>query len=72
MKTQLAIEATKDILFEYDVTKDTYSSNGTICDWTRKDVYLEHFKEYVRAKNWRTEDFSGYINGICAYAGRKW
>ena len=57
MKTQLAIEATKDILFEYDVKKDTYSSNGTICDWTRKDVYLEHFKEYVRAKNWRTEDF---------------
>lgn len=57
MKTQLAMEATKDILFEYDVQKDIYSSNGTIRDWSRGDIYLEHFKDYVQAMKWRTKDF---------------
>ena len=57
MKTQLAMEATKDILFEYDVQKDIYSSNGTIRDWSRCDICLEHFKDYVQAMKWRTKDF---------------
>lgn len=64
MKTQLAMEVTKDILFEYDVKKDIYSSNGTIRDWTRKDICLKHFKEYVRAMKWRTKDFPDTLMGF--------
>lgn len=56
-KTNLALAATKDILFEYDIENDCFSSNGTIRGWKRKDVFIEHFMDYVAGVDWTTDEF---------------
>lgn len=56
-KVQLAMEATTDILFEYDIKSDFYTSNGSIRGWVRKNVKIEHFMEYAKKIQWKTEDF---------------
>lgn len=56
-KMQLALDATKDILFEYDIEKDCFSSNGTIRGWGRKEIKIEHFMDYIHKMEWKTQDF---------------
>lgn len=57
-KIQLALNATKDIVFEYNIEENSYSANGSICGWSRKDVKIEDFTDYVGKVQWKTEDFT--------------
>lgn len=57
VKVQLALNATKDILFEYDIQKNYFTSNGTIRGWNRKDIEIEDFSEYVKQMHWKTDAF---------------
>lgn len=61
VKTKLALAATTDILSEYDIINDAYSSNGTIRGWKRKDITIEHFMDYVRLMNWKSDTFLNYL-----------
>lgn len=63
-KIQLAMDATRDILFDYSVKDDTYSANGTIRGWERKNVSIDHFTEYVSNMQWETPDF---VNALCKF-----
>lgn len=63
-KMHLALDATKDILFEYNIEKDSFSSNGTIRGWGRKDILIENFRNYVEKMDWKTEDF---LNALQKY-----
>lgn len=56
-KIQLALHATKDILFEYNIEENFFSSNGSIRHWTRKDIEIENFTDYIRQMQWKTTDF---------------
>lgn len=63
-KVQLAMEATTDILFEYDIKNDFYASSGSIRGWTRKNVMIEHFMEYIKKMQWRAEDLPKAVERI--------
>lgn len=57
-KVQLAMEATTDILYEYNIKEDYYTSNGSIQGFVRKDVEIKKFVEYVHNDiEWKTRDF---------------
>ena len=56
-KIQLVLNATKDILFEYNIEENFFSSNGSIWNWTRKDIEIENFTDYIRQIQWKTNDF---------------
>ncbi|MCD7826630.1 MAG: GGDEF domain-containing protein [Clostridiaceae bacterium] len=56
MKLQMAINATNDILFEYDIQNDLYTANGTIRGWARKDIVIENFRQYIGQINWVERD----------------
>lgn len=66
MKVQLAMEATKDILFEYNVKDDVYTSNGTIRGWNRRDVAIGNFRQYVEQMRWKTESFPRTLSRFAA------
>ena len=46
-KMQLALGASDDLYYEYDVKKDYYTSSGTIRNWTREDIKIENFSKYM-------------------------
>ncbi|MBR1740958.1 MAG: response regulator [Lachnospiraceae bacterium] len=56
-KLRMAMGAATDILFEYNVEKDIYTSNRTVRGWSEKDIEIENFTEYVQAMAWETDEF---------------
>ena len=66
IKTSLALAATKDILFEYDIENDSFSSNGTIHGWKRKDIYIEHFMDYIDGMHWVSDEFPNAVHRYMA------
>lgn len=66
MKVQLAMEATKDILFEYNIKDDVYTSNGSIRGWNRKDVAIGNFRQHVEQMQWKTDAFPRMLSYFSA------
>lgn len=56
-KLQLVLHASEDIVFEYDIEKDLFSSNGSIKDWKRRDIKIDDFSSYIEKVNWKSHDF---------------
>lgn len=52
-KMQLALGASDDLYYEYDVKKDYYTSSGTIRNWTREDIKIENFSKYMENTQWK-------------------
>ncbi len=63
-KIQLAMEAATDILFEYDIKRDYFKSNGSFRDWERKDIEVEHFQEALNRLSWKTQEFPEAVKKI--------
>ena len=51
-KMQMAMGAATDILFEYDVERDVYTSNRTIRGWKEKELEIRNFSKYIQKKNY--------------------
>lgn len=56
-KMQLAMDATTDILFEYNIAEDHYTSDGSIRGWERKNIDISNFWEFVEGMHWKSDDF---------------
>lgn len=55
LRSQMAMAATKDIFFEYDIVEDRYSGNGSIKTWENKEIVIEHFMEYIDSLGWKDD-----------------
>ena len=44
---QIAMENSRDIIFEYDLNNDVYIANGSIISGDKRDVRIEKFIDYV-------------------------
>lgn len=56
-KLQLVLNASEDIIFEYDIEKDFFKSNGSIREWERKEIEIEDFSSYIEKIDWKKDDF---------------
>ena len=55
--TKMAMDATKDIFFQYDIKEDFYISSGTIRGWKKKELRIPEFSVYAGEMGWETGEF---------------
>lgn len=63
-KMRMAMGAATDILFEYDIEKDLYTSNRTVRGWREKEIEIPDFSEYIRHMKWENEDFLNLFQSV--------
>ena len=65
-KLQMAVDVSDDIIFEYHLGRDVYTSNGSIRDWEKKDVEIRNFLSYARELQWNSLEVCNVIQKFLA------
>lgn len=60
-KLELVMNASEDIIFEYDKKRDYFTSNGSLRDWKRKDVKIWNFLSYAANMQWNSREACNVI-----------
>ncbi len=65
-KLQMMLNASDDLIFEYHLERDVYTSNGSIRDWGKRDVEIRDFLAYAREMNWNSLEVCNVIQRFLA------
>lgn len=63
-KLQMVLNVSDDIIFEYHLGQDVYTSNGSIRDWEKKDVEIKNFLSFARELHWNSLEVCNVIQNF--------
>lgn len=64
MTLKNAVDASNDILFDYNVQENIYEATGTIYGWKKQDVHIENYTDYVEKSGYYTDDYILFLHHI--------